>query len=111
MGRMLFKIALTPNQSLPNALAGSAYEFVQDPSTVEIAVLADATGVLQTISSGPDILSEEAPIQIATINTLPKYPDDFFSDEADSGDRLKVALRDTTGVARTVLVEVRTEPL
>ncbi|SRR5258706_8310249 len=111
MARLLFKVALTANQQLPNALAGSAFEFVQDPATIEIAVLADAAGVLQTISSGPDILSEEAPVQIATINTLPKYPDDFFTDEADSGDRLKVALRDTSGAGRTVLVEVRSEPL
>lgn len=111
MGRMLFKVALGANAQIANALSGSAYEFVQDPSTVEIAVITDAAGVLQTISSGPDILCEEAPVQIKTVNTLPVYPDDFFTDEADSGDRLKVALRDTSGVARTVLVEVRTEAL
>lgn len=108
---MTFKVALGASGSVANALSGSAFEFVQDPSTVEIAVLADATGVLTTISSGPDILAEESPVQVATINTLPKYPDDFFTDEADEGDRLKVALRDTSGAARTVLVEVRTEPL
>jgi len=111
MPRMLFSVSLLTATSNPNALAGSAFEFVQDPSTIEIATLADATGVLQTISSGPDILAEESPVQIATINTLPKYPDDFFTDEADEGDRLKVALRNTTGATRTILVEVRTEPL
>jgi len=108
---MVFKVALAANGFTPNALAGSAFEILQDPSLVEIAVLADAAGVLTTISSGSDILAEERAVQIATINTLPKYPDDFVSDEADTSDRLKVALRDTSGVARTVLVEVRTEPL
>lgn len=111
MARMLFSVSLLTATSTPNALAGSAFEFVQDPSVIEIATLADAVGVLQTISSGPDILAEESPVQIATINTLPKYPDDFFTDEADEGDRLKVALRNTSAGTRVILVEVRSEPL
>jgi len=108
---MLFSVSLATGLSTPNALSGSAFEFVQDPSTVEIATLTDAAGVLQTISSGPDILAEESPVQIATVNNLPKYPDDFFTDEADEGDRLKVGLRNTSAGTRTIIVEVRTEPL
>lgn len=111
MPKMVFLVSLGTGLSTPNALAGSAFEFVQDPSSVEIGVVTDAAGVLQTISSGPDILSEESPVQIAPASNLPKYPDDFFSDEADAGDRLKVALRNTSAGTRTILVEVRTEAL
>jgi len=90
-----------------NPLSGSVYEYLQAPALVEVAIQADATGVLARISSGPDILQEEGPVQVGTINVQPRYPDDFFlKDEAAAGDRLVINLRDTSGVARVVMTVV-----
>jgi len=94
-----------------NPLSGSIYEFIQEPSLVEIGVAADATGVLATINSGPDTIVEESPVSLKTINIKPVYPDDFFSDQALPGDRLAVKLRDTTGAVRTVMTQIRITPL
>ena len=93
-------------------LQGSVYETLTFPAVVEIGILADATGVLATVSSGPDILQEEGPVQIGTINTRPKYPDDFtLTDEAAPTDKLVVKLRDTSGAARVVMTDVKISPL
>lgn len=111
MPTMTFRTALGANATaLP--LTGSQYEILTFPAVVEIGILADATGVLATVSSGPDILMEEGPVQVGTINTLPKYPDDFYlTDEAAPTDRLKVQLRDTSGAARVVMTAVRVTPM
>lgn len=95
--------------SLP--LQGSIYEFISAPSLVEFGFGADATGVLVTINAGPDTVAEENPVTVKTINVVPVYPDDFFSDQCLPGDRLVIKLRDTSGVARTVMTQVRITPL
>lgn len=97
--------------STATPLAGSIYEFIQEPSLVEIGIAADATGVLATINSGPDTVAEESPVSLKTINVVPVYPDDFFSDQALPNDRLSVKLRDTTGAQRIVMTQVRITPL
>lgn len=95
-----------------DVLSGSQFEYLPWPARVEIGILTDANGVLATVSSGPDILQEEGPVQIGTINVQPKYPDDFtLEDEAAAGDRLKIRLRDTSGAARVVQTIVRLTPL
>jgi hypothetical protein len=98
--------------STATPLAGTQYEFLGFDAFVEFAMQADATGVLATVQSGTDVLQEESPVQLGTINVQPKYPDDFFlNDVAAAGERLKVALRDTSGVARTVMTVVRITPV
>ncbi len=93
-------------------LSGSQYEYLPFPALVEIGISTDATGVLATVSSGPDILQEEGPVQVGTINVQPKYPDDFYlRDEAAPGDRLKIGLRDTSAAARVVMTVVNITPL
>ncbi len=93
-------------------LAGSQFEFLPYNAKLEFANQADATGVLQTIQSGTDILAQESPIQVGTINVQPKYPDDFYLDDiAGAGERIGLQLRDTSGVARVVLTVIRITPL
>lgn len=104
------RTALAAN-STATPLAGSIYEFVQEPSLVEIGIAADANGVLATINSGPDTVCEESPVSLKTINVVPVYPDDFFSDQALPNDRLSIKLRDTSGAARVVMTQVRITPL
>lgn len=110
MALLNIRTALGAN-AVASVLSGSVFEFIQEPSLVEIGVAADATGVLMTINSGPDTICEESPTSVKTINIPPVYPDDFFQDNALPGDRLAVKVRDTTGAARVVMTQVRVTPL
>jgi hypothetical protein len=97
--------------SIVSVLSGSLFEFVTEPSNIEIGVAADATGVLATINSGPDTILEESPVSLKTINVVPVYPDDFYSDQALPTDRLVVKVRDTTGAQRIVMTQLRITPI
>lgn len=98
--------------STARPLQGSQYEYLPFNAFVEFAMQADATGVLATVQSGTDVLQEEGPVQLGTINTQPAYPDAFFlQDVAAAGERLNVVLRDTSGAARVVQTVVRITPL
>lgn len=93
-------------------LASTQFEFAPYNATIHVAIQADATGVLGTIQSGSDVLQEEGPVQIGTINVQPKYPDDFFlEDVVAAGERIKVALRDTSAAVRTVMTSVMITPI
>lgn len=115
MPTITIRTPLGASTSVENVLTGSIYEFIPGDwgaASVEIGIAADATGVLATVNSGADTLAEEQPVVVKAINLLPVYPDDFqFSDEAVGGDRLKIKLRDTSGVARVVLTTVKLTPL
>lgn len=89
-------------------LSGALYEFVNEPCLIEIGLAADATGVLAAINSGPDtVLESDSPVSVKTINIVPVYPDDFYSDEAMPTDRLSVKVRDTSAAQRIVMTQVR----
>jgi hypothetical protein len=105
------RVSLTANGTA-NVLAGSTYEFVGFPALLEAGIQADATGVVAYFASGTDVLLEpDSPVQIGTINTMPKYPDDFYlRDAVAPGDRLVLNLRDTSGAARVVMVAVKLTP-
>lgn len=98
--------------STANPLSGSQFEYLPYPAHVEFGIVTDAVGVLATVSSGSDVLQEEAPLTVKTINIAAVYPDDFdLEDNAAPGDRLKVQLRDTSGAQRIVMTSVRITPL
>lgn len=98
--------------STARPLQGSQYEYLPFDALVEFGIMTDATGVLATVQSGTDVLQEEAPVQLGTINNQPRYPDDFIlQDVAGAGERINVVLRDTSGAARTVLTSVRITPI
>lgn len=98
--------------STANPLTGDQFEYLPYDATIEVGITADATGVLATVYSGSDLLQDEGPVQVGTINVQPKYPDDFqLVDVAAAGDRLNIRLRDTSGVARTVMTTIRITPV
>lgn len=102
MPTILKRTALAANGTA-EPVTGDANEFVSSPSQVEVGIVADATGVLASVFSGSDQIADEVPVPVATINTAPKYPDDFFAtDAAVPGDRIRIKLRDTSGAARVV---------
>lgn len=93
-------------------LQGTRYEIAPYNCAIEIAVQADATGVLATLGSGTDAIQDEGPVQLGTINVSPKYPDDFYlSDVVAAGERIVYQLRDTSGAGRTVLSIIKITPL
>jgi hypothetical protein len=104
------RTVLAANSSTP-VVSGSLFEFVNEPSLIEIGCASDATGVLMTINSGPDTICEESPVSLKTINVVPTYPDDFFADNALPTDRLMVKVRDTSGAQRIVMTQIRITPL
>ncbi len=94
-----------------NVLAGSAYEFLPSHARVDIAVVGDAAGTMRaTVQTGADVLLEESPV--SRQNRVPVWPDDYdLSDVGVKGDRLKIAIRNTGGVAVDTFWAVRVTPL
>ena len=100
-----------PANSSVFPMQGQQYEFMHEPCSVEIATVAGATGVLQTVYSGPDLLMQEGPTTIKGAGVLPVYPDDYhLEDDAAAGDRLSVVLRNTTGAGIVTYLAVRITP-
>jgi hypothetical protein len=91
-----------------NLLAGTQYEFLPPRlyprgALVEFATLADATGVLRTVQTGSDVVEEESPMNIGTINVQPVYPDNFtLNDLVAPGEKINVKARDTSGAQRII---------
>jgi hypothetical protein len=111
MGLIKSSVAIGAGVTNNNVLSGSAFEFVQDVSTVEIGLLASAAGLLAGVSSGSDILLEDnSAVDIVRIaNQGPIYPDDFIlTDVAMPMDRLRIAARNPTGGAITLFYAVKT---
>jgi hypothetical protein len=94
-------------------MANTQWEYMPYPADIEIGFKADATGLLCTVVSGPDLLQEEGPVTFsATANLLPIYPDDFhLEDEVAQHDRLKIQLRNTTGGAIVVRTVIKINPM
>jgi hypothetical protein len=116
MAQISVRFTLAANSTgLP--LQGTQYEYLP-PSVfpngafVEFASIADATGVLRTVQTGSDVVEEESPCALGTINVQPIYPDHFtLNDLVGPGERINLKLRDTSGAQRIVMVMVRANPL
>lgn len=96
-----------------NVLSGSAFEFIKQPSRIAIGLLASATGLLASVSSGSDILLEDGSLVdvVRIANQGPSFPDDFIlQDVALPMDRLKISVRNPTGAAVTLFYGVSVEP-
>lgn len=106
-------VSVAAGATILNVLAGSAFEFVKEPSRVLIGVLGSATGLLAGVSSGSDILLEDGSnVDVVRIaNQGPIFPDDFIlEDVAMAMDRLKISVRNPTGGAITLFYGVRVDP-
>lgn len=93
-----------------NVVAGTQYEFIDDPSQIEIGIVGEATGMLATCYMGHDLVQEESPVFVVAANGLPIYPDHFFIREFMQG-RLKVQLRNPTGGTIVTKTAIRANPL
>jgi len=79
-----------------NILAGSAFEFARGPGLWVAGVTGSATGFIDNIQSGPDIVAEAFAIPIATRYAI--IPDEmYFTQALRGGERLVVRTQNTAG--------------
>lgn len=93
-------------------LVGDQFEILKAAYFVEFGMCAEATGVVATVYSGPDLLMQEGPVNIRAAGVPPTYPDDFvLNDAAGPLDRLSVLFRNTSGGAIITRLVVKLTPL
>lgn len=103
-------LSIAANTTVENVLTGSQFEFLPYPSAVSFAVVGSAVGLLADINSGSDILTER--MAVSGANRVPINPDDYIlNDVADTSERLKIRVTNTTGGAITVNYGVIITPL
>jgi len=110
---------LAANATVANVLAGSPFEFVGSLSSVEVAMSRDvitaASVLLADVTFGPEVQIEGANIGVeVAVGQGPRLPDMVIvSDVAAPGDRIRVAIRETSGTVgnNIVVTFVRIEPL
>lgn len=90
-----------------------AYEQLPFPAAVAIFLRTTATGVLARIQAGSETIQDETPVQSGgtagvTPSPLNTTPTEFVG---AAGDRLAIALRNTTGGALTVDGLVRVDAI
>lgn len=96
-----------------NPLDGWDYEFLPWPARVEFCYRATAIGLVATVVSGSDRLTEEDPIPAGGTAGAPptSFNTPILVDEAAARDRLKLAIRNPTAGAQTVDGYVDLTPL
>jgi len=94
-------------------LTGSQYEYLPWPALIEIAMNASiAANIVATVTSGADVLQEEANVQVVTTaNVPPPFDQPQLTDIAAAGDRLKIGLREIAAGTATCFGWVRITPL
>lgn len=98
---------------IQNIFAGSAFEFINRPSRVAIAALADSTAtigdIVATIQFGPEVQLENGILMLeGAAGVGPKLPDDICCDDvAAAGDRLVMRVTNANVAPMNVLVKVR----
>jgi len=93
-------------------LVGDQFEYLPFNAYVEIAITADAVGVVSTVFAGSDLLQQQAPVSQKAAPATPVYPDDYYiTDHVLAGDRLGVNLTNTTAGAINYHVIARITPV
>lgn len=103
-------VSVPANGTIENALAGSQWEFAPYNCSLEFATVAASAGVIGDVSTGADVVAEAYAVSGA--NRYPILPDDFvIFDVCQSGERIKVRLRNTTASAISCTVAMRLAPV
>ena len=102
-------LSIAANANLANILAGEFFEFVPYNALVEVGFNQNtgaAGNILVDFISGSDVVAKDYTPLIKT--TAPIYPDEFtLQDIAGMGERLVLAVRNTTAGAIVVMYTVR----
>lgn len=99
--------SVAANTRTANILAGKPFEFAAAPSIVNVYIVGGAGGLrADVLIGGESVMSDE---EVSSANRFPQTDTDLtVRHGANAGDRIFIALRNTTGVAITgnTLVEV-----
>lgn len=92
-------------------LTGWQFEYAPFDALAEIGMIHDgaANSVEATVTTGSDTLMEESPINAGgTDGVFPTDEQLDLIDEVEAGDRIKIRLRETGGVATTdIMIRVK----
>lgn len=97
-----------------DAVTGEAdSRFVTQPSIVTIAILANAVGIELQITAGERVIVARSNLDSSgTTGQFPNINEKAFQFAAAAGEKLRVSLRETAGVATTdVMASVDITPL
>lgn len=102
--------SVAANTRTANILAGKAFEFAAADSIVNVYLVASAVGLrADVLIGGESIVSDE---EMSGANRFPQTDTDLFARHgAAAGERIFIALRNTTGVAITANTLVEVLPL
>lgn len=97
-----------------NAATGEAQSrFIERPSQVTLAIVADAVGIELQIFSGLRTIVSRSTLEAGgTVGVFPNLNEKAFSFLSAAGEILRVILRETAGVATTdIMGTVSVEPI
>jgi len=95
--------------SVANLLAGQVYEWLRQPSWVEVGIVQSATGLIASVACDSDIVMQDVgQTNIPIKATPPVYPDEYLAGFACmGGSRIIIALRNPTAGTLTGFYAVR----
>lgn len=102
--------SVAANTTIENILSGKVHEFLSENSVVRVFQAASAVGMNVSFLVGSESLVQDQ--EISAANRFPQDPEDFLAESGGiEGDRILIALRNTTGAAITVNTRVSIEPV
>lgn len=100
MPAFLNEQSIATTVTIQNILQGSAFEFARGPGILSAGVGGSATGLIDNIQSGVDIVAEAFDVPILT--RYPIIPDEmYFTQQLRGGERIVVRSQNPTGGALT----------
>lgn len=100
-----------PANATVTPFVGDQYEYLPFNAYIELALTADAVGIVATVFAGTDLLQQTAVVSQKAAPATPVYPDDYvITDHVLAGDRLGVVLQNTTAGAINIHAIARITP-
>ncbi len=101
--------SVAANAVVANVLSGKVHEFITEPSVVRLFATGSAVGLNYTMIVGDESSLQDQ--EVSAANRFPIIPDDFVAEAgALPGDRIVVAVRNTTVGAITAFTRVEVVP-
>lgn len=104
---------LTANQTIPNIMQGSQFEFPERPTRIQIyALVENGDAADMEVFFGQELQLARSPLQVGAIaGDGPKVPEDLVLDDICFGGRIVIGLTDTAGAACVVRTKVVLTPV
>lgn len=105
--------AVADGNNTGNVLSGEDFEFIDRPSLVSVAAVADGTPVVATMVIGTERQLNEAPLSLESAADRVIFDEDIILDQefAPAGARLNLNFRNDSGAAADVNWRVRVEAI